>query len=95
MDIDLVHMLQNTFEAVRLDEKEHKGTKKITITDVSGRPFGQLVEDDRIITIYDMAGQPYGKYNKESDYTTTLSGRPISRGNILASLLFPSVHKAK
>jgi len=59
------------------------------ISDKSGRVIGRITESDNDTQrAYDNSGRYLGTYNEESNITLDKSGRMITKGNSLASLIF-------
>lgn len=59
------------------------------ISDKSGRIIGRIMEsDNNTQRAYDNSGRYLGTYNESSNITLDKSGRMITKGNSLASLIF-------
>lgn len=59
------------------------------IADKSGRVIGRIMESDNDTQrAYDNTGRYLGTYNEKSNVTLDKSGRMITKGNSLASLIF-------
>jgi len=59
------------------------------ISDKSGRVLGRIMEsDNNTQRAYDNSGRYLGTYNESSNITLDKSGRMITKGNSLASLIF-------
>jgi len=59
------------------------------ISDKSGKILGRIMEsDNNTQRAYDNSGRYLGTYNESSNITLDKSGRMITKGNSLASLIF-------
>lgn len=59
------------------------------ISDKSGRILGRIMDSDNDTQrAYDNSGRYLGTYNESSNITLDKSGRMITKGNSLASLIF-------
>jgi hypothetical protein len=59
------------------------------ITDKTGKVLGRIIDsENNTQRAYDAYGRYLGTYNESANTTLDKNGRVISKGNVLASLIF-------